>query len=146
MDEVRTVVRGLRPPALDDLGLAAALRELGDSFAAPGFAVSVHVADVADLPAAVEVAGYRIAAEALTNAARHSGAATACVRVERRDGALRVSVSDDGRGCPPTPSSGGLGIASMRERAGELGGAFTVGAADSGRGTRVEAILPVTPS
>jgi signal transduction histidine kinase len=146
VDEVRTLVRGLRPPALDNLGLAAALRELGDAFAAPGFTVSVHVVGVAALPAAVEVAAYRIAAEALTNAARHSGAATASLRVEQRDGRLRLAAQDDGRGCP-NPADSGFGIASMRERASELGGTFTLTPADGGRGdgrgTRIEAILPV---
>lgn len=143
VNEVRTVIQGLRPAALDELGLAAALRELGCSFASPGFAVSVQVADVVALPAAVEVAAYRIAAEALTNAARHSRGGSACLRVEQWGSTLLVSVHDDGGGCPPDPSGNGLGIASMRERALELGGTFALQTCDGGRGTRMEATLPV---
>jgi signal transduction histidine kinase len=141
VDDIRAAVQGLRPPALDDLGLAAALRELAAGFTAPDFDVSVQVADAPTLPAAVEVAAYRIAAEALTNAARHSGAATASLRVEQRDGQLRVIVQDNGRGCPQHPSGTGFGIASMRERAQELGGAFTL--RSSGHGVCVVAALPV---
>ncbi|MBO3744740.1 hypothetical protein J5X84_01580 [Streptosporangiaceae bacterium NEAU-GS5] len=143
VEEVRALVRGLRPAALDDLGLAGALRELGDSFASPGFAVSVDVAELAELPAAVEVAAYRIAAEALANAARHSGAASASVRVARAAGMLRLTVDDDGKGCADDHAGSGLGVASMRERAGELGGLFSLGHGTAGRGTRVEAVLPV---
>jgi signal transduction histidine kinase len=142
VDEVRTIVRGLRPPALDDLGLASALRELGGAFAAQGFAVSVEVTDLAALPAAVEVAAYRIAAEALTNAVRHSGAASVTVRLERQNGQLRLTVQDDGCGCPAVPSGTGFGITSMRDRARELGGTFTLAAGSGGYGTRVEAVLP----
>src|SRR5262249_6638045 len=141
VDEVRTVVRGLRPPALDDLGLATAVRELGAAFAAPGFAVLVHVDDLPALPAAVEVAAYRIAAEALANAARHAGAASATLHVSQRDGRLLLVVQDDGKGCPPGQPAGGFGcgfgigfgIASMRERAQELRGTFTLGAGADGR-------------
>ena len=143
VDEVRTLGRGLRPPALDDLGLATALRELSDSFAAPGFTVSADLDDLDDLPAAVEVATYRIAAEALTTAARHSGGCSAQLLVRRREGTLTVSVVDDGCGCPPQPCGDGLGIASMRERALELGGTFGLYPHPSGRGTRAEATLPV---
>jgi signal transduction histidine kinase len=144
VDEVRTIVRGLRPPALDDLGLATALRELGAAFAAPGFAVLVHADDLPALPAAVEVAAYRIAAEALANSARHAGAASATLHVSQRDGRLLlVVVQDDGKGCPPGQPAGGFGIASMRERAQELRGTFTLGAGADGRGTRVEATLPL---
>src|SRR5439155_26332200 len=143
VDEVRTVVRGLRLPALDDLGLATALRELGAAFAAPGFAVVVRTNDLPALPAAVEVAAYRIAAEALANAARHAGAAAATLHVSQRDGQLLLVVRDDGKGCPPGPPAGGFGIASMRERAQELRGTFTLSSGTGGRGTRVEATLPV---
>ncbi len=143
VDEVRAVIQGLRPAVLDNLGLAAALRELGGSFTAPGFAVSVHVADLAALPAAVEVAVYRIAAEALTNAARHSRGTSACLRVEQQGDTLLVNVHDDGGGCPPDPSSNGLGIASMQQRALELGGTFALHTGNGGRGTRMEATLPV---
>jgi two-component system, NarL family, sensor kinase len=143
VDEVRTIVRGLRSPP-PDRGLASALHELGDSFAAPGLAVSVQVAGVqTTLPATAEAAAYRITAEALANAARHSGASSVAVRVRQRNGALKITVADNGRGCPPDPPGQGLGIPSMRERARGLGGTFAIRAGDGGRGTCVEATLPL---
>jgi signal transduction histidine kinase len=142
--DVRTVVHGLRPAALDDLGLSGALRELGGRFAGPRLMVDVAVRlDAAvPLPAAVEVATYRITAEALANAARHAGAEHVRVAVEQGDGALSLVVEDDGRGISPRRSSG-VGLASMRERAAELGGMLTVGRVPHGPGTRVSARLPV---
>jgi len=94
------------------------------------------------LPAAVEVAAYRISLEAVNNAARHSGAKDCVVRLvlETEDGALRLQIQDDGRGIGEDRSSG-IGLASMRERAGELGGWCTVQAVPSG-GTIVKASLP----
>src|SRR4029079_14837116 len=86
------------------------------------------------LPAAVEVAGLRIVAEALTNVARHSGARTCRVAVSRKQ-CLTVVVTDDGAGIPATTGAG-VGLGSMRERAAELGGRCTVGAAPGG-GTQV---------
>ena len=92
-----------------------------------------------DLPAAVETAAYRIALEALTNAARHSGSDTAELRIGLRAGGLSVTVHDDGRnGHPWEP---GVGISSMRERAAEVGGTLTV--ADDGEGFAVQALLPL---
>jgi signal transduction histidine kinase len=140
--EVRTLVRGLRPPALDQLGLGSALRELGQAFAAPGFAVSVQPTELGKLPAAVEVAAYRIAAEALTNAARHSGAAATTVHIEQNDGRLRLTVRDNGRGFVPDAGRDGFGIISMRERAHELGGILTV-TTSAGQGTSIQADLPL---
>ena len=140
--EVRTLVRGLRPPAIDDLGLPSALRELGQAFAAPGFAVSVQVTELGALPAAVEVAAYRIVAEALTNAARHSGAASANLHIEKRDGWLRLTVHDNGQGFTPGSGGDGFGIVSMRERARELGGVLTV-TSSAGHGARIQADLPL---
>ncbi|GAA3426662.1 hypothetical protein GCM10018953_38450 [Streptosporangium nondiastaticum] len=136
--EVRELVYGLRPPTLDELGLAGAVRAL----AAEGDpVVAVETAgDLSDLPAAAEVAAYRIAQEALTNIRKHAGARTATVSLARGE-SLTVRVQDDGKGLPGTARSG-VGLLSMRERAAELGGTCVVGAAPGG-GTVVEAVLPL---
>jgi signal transduction histidine kinase len=97
----------------------------------------------ATLPGTVEAAAYRITAEALANAARHSGASAVDVRVQQRNGALKITVADNGRGRPPDPPGQGLGIPSMRERPRGFGGMFALRAADGGRGTCVEATLPL---
>jgi signal transduction histidine kinase len=92
------------------------------------------------LPAAVEVAAYRIALEAVTNAARHADARTCTLRISL-DRDLELEVTDDGRGVP-SDYRAGVGLASMRERAAELGGTFRVEPAP-GHGTRVLASLPL---
>ncbi len=91
------------------------------------------------LPAAVEVAAYRIAQEALTNVVRHARATSCLVRVSAEDGALELDVSDDGVGLPEDRTPG-VGLSSMRERAEELGGACEIESMPSG-GTRVMARL-----
>jgi signal transduction histidine kinase len=141
--EVRRVAHGLRPPVLDSLGLAGALRSLAE--AAPGLTVRVDLhGDLDRLPAAVEVAAYRIAAEAVHNVAAHAGARTCRVALERRDGALRLVVTDDGHGIPQDRRDG-VGLASLHERATELGGTCTV-RAGAPAGTVVTAMLPVAPA
>ena len=142
--DVRRVVDGLRPPALDELGLVGAIRQqvgLLDTSALGGLRISVDAADdLGPLPAAVEVAAFRIATEAVTNAVRHSGARTCNVELRRCD-AFEVEVRDDGQGMQDGPGNG-VGLVSLRERAEELGGEIVV---DSGpaRGTRVLASLPL---
>ncbi|MGV9771533.1 sensor histidine kinase [Streptosporangium sp. NPDC003464] len=131
---VRELVYGLRPPALDDLGLEGALR----ACAGEG-AVTVD-GPLDDLPAAVEVAAYRITQEALTNARRHAGPATILLRLRRLPGELRVEVTDDGIGLPENPAAG-VGLTSMRERAAEVGGCCVIGRRPGG-GTEVTARLP----
>lgn len=144
--EVRSVVHGLRPPALDDLGLDGALRELAAGFTGPSLAVRLDCdEDLAGLPAATEVATYRIVAEALTNASRHAGASSVVVRVRRDGGQVSVDVEDDGRGLDPQGVAG-LGLASMTGRAEEVGGRLGIGPGAHGRGTAVRAVLPVTAS
>ncbi|NUT45245.1 MAG: sensor histidine kinase [Thermoactinospora sp.] len=133
---LRELVYGLRPPALDELGLAGAIGELAG--ADPATTVTVD-GELADLPAAVEVAAYRIAQEALTNARRHAGAESIAIHLARDEG-LRLTITDDGRGIAPEHRPG-VGLASMRERAAELGGACVI--SSGGRGTVVEARLPV---
>jgi signal transduction histidine kinase len=146
--DIRRLVYGLRPPALDDLGLTDALKAQAAHGDHGGLRVSVETPDseaLPPLPAAVEVAAYRIAQEAVTNAARHAGARNCTVRIspDEEAGVLRLEVTDDGRGIP-VDRSAGIGLASMRERAAELGGACTVEAASSD-GTRVVAVLPLAP-
>jgi signal transduction histidine kinase len=154
--EVRRLFETLRPPALDQLGLAMAIREHIDILATrmrtdevspQQVSFDLHQSgDLVSLPAIVEVAAYRIVCEALTNVARHSGARTCTVTLSRDKG-LRVEVVDDGVGVRLRPDRGrgrGLGLGSMRERAAELGGTFSVDAPADG-GTRVAAWLPIQP-
>ena len=145
---VRRVVYELRPPALDELGLVGALREQaarlsGGADGARPLRVEVDAPDaLPSLPAAVEVAAYRIANEALTNVVRHAGAGHCTVRVAVQD-QLLVEVADDGRGV--RKAKAGVGLTSMRERANELGGSCVVRAAARG-GTLVLARLPLVQS
>jgi signal transduction histidine kinase len=121
ISDIRRLVYGLRPPALDDLGLAASLCLLAERSQSANLTIICDLPErVPALPAAVEVAIYRITAEALTNVVRHAGARTCrvCLRVGSR---VELEISDDGRGAPPDVASG-VGWVSMRERAAELGG------------------------
>ncbi|WP_433255053.1 sensor histidine kinase [Streptosporangium sp. CA-135522] len=139
--EIRELVYGLRPPTLDELGLAGAVRALAAE-GEPQVAVETE-GDLSDLPAAAEVAAYRIAQEGLTNIRKHARARSAVVSL-RRGESLVVRVQDDGHGLPAGPRSG-IGMLSMRERAAELGGTCVVGSAPGG-GTVVEAVLPIPAS
>jgi len=143
--EVRRLVDGLRPAALDQLGLVSALRQRAAQHelrAADGALLWTVEADdsVEPLPAAVEVAAYRIVVEAVTNAIKHSSARSCVVTLSRDDGDLRVTVEDDGRGLAEERRAG-VGLFSMRERAAEVGGTCTVTSGDDG--TIVEARLPL---
>ncbi|HEV8635098.1 MAG TPA: GAF domain-containing sensor histidine kinase [Chloroflexota bacterium] len=144
--DVRRTVHDLRPPALDELGLVGALRRAAgglESRAPEGLRVDVVAEEpLPPLSAAVEVAAYRIVQEALTNVARHADAGRARVRLAADGRALVVEVADDGRGLPAVRRPG-VGLASMRERAEELGGACAVEPGEDGRGTRVRARLPL---
>ena len=144
--DVRRLVEGLRPPVLDQLGLASALRERAatlSGFADDDQALTITVVsspDIDPLPAAVEVAAYRVVLEALTNVARHAAATRCQVRLWRAEG-LMVEVSDNGRGLPEIYRAG-VGLSSMRERATELGGSCTITAGPNG-GTVVRARFPI---
>jgi signal transduction histidine kinase len=143
MTDVRRLVYELRPPALDALGLLAALRAYADHHTEGGIRVTVESPRaLPPLPAAVEVAAYRIVMEALNNVARHAGARTCEVRLslDEEAGILALEVSDDGRGIEGDYEPG-VGLSSMRERAEELGGSCEIEALPSG-GTRVTALLP----
>ena len=132
---VRRISHELRPPALDELGLAGALRQLAESL---GLRAEFRRPDPERLPAAVEVAAYLIAAEALHNVARHAGASEVEVDLLVADGELTVRISDGGTGAT---GRAGVGLAAMRERADELGGTLVVDFR-AGRGTTVCARLP----
>jgi signal transduction histidine kinase len=139
--DVRRLVYGLRPPALDELGLVGALDEQAQGLGP----IRVHgPRDPFPLSAAVEVAAYRIVMEAMTNAARHAHPREVTVDVavdQRPGGALRLEIADDGVGLPDGYRAG-VGITSMRERAAELGGTCTV-EPRSPRGTLVRAVVPL---
>ena len=142
--EVRQLVHGLRPMALDELGLVGAIREQGIGFDRAGMAGPDVVIDegpgLPPLPAAVEVAAYRIATEAITNAIRHAGARHCRVQIVANT-ALEVEVTDDGHGWDGRLIPG-VGIQSMRERAADLGGTLTIERVPGG-GTSVLARLPL---
>ncbi len=137
--DVRRIVRGLRPPALDELGLAEALHAYADKLAPLRVDFDLDP-DLTTLPAAVETASYRIACEALTNVVRHARASWCRVSLHARSGQLVLRVEDDGSGLT-THVEPGIGLRSMRERATELGGRVTIGPAASG-GALVEVSLP----
>lgn len=143
IDDIRRLVYGLRPPALDELGLAGAIRERVQSFATgAGPELVVAAPDrLPPLPAAVEVAAYWIANEAITNVVRHASARSCEVRLELR-GDLLLTVRDDGDGLPDGWRAG-VGTSSMAERASELGGELTLRPRADRQGTEVHARIPV---
>jgi signal transduction histidine kinase len=139
--DIRRVVYDLRPPALDDLGLVLALREQAANYTRAGLQITIDAPDhLPPLPAAVEVAAYRITQEALTNVVRHAQART-CAVCMTLNGALDVEVRDDGVGLPPGGRAG-VGLTSMRERTVELGGTCVIESAP-GRGTCIHVQLPL---
>ncbi len=142
--EVRRVVDELRPPAIDELGLAGAIGQRAASLTTGDLVFEMRLSpNLPPLPAASEVAAFRIASEAMTNVARHAGA-TRC-RVELRcERGLELTVSDNGVGADGS-SRHGVGWTSMVERAAELGGTCTIEAGDDG-GLVVHAVLPGGPA
>jgi two-component system, NarL family, sensor kinase len=143
ISEIRRLVEGLRPPALDQVGLLGSVRQYAETLqSADGSRLQVSVQATGELPAlsaATEVAAYRIVVEALTNTARHAAALGAHVSLEVRDGTLVLSVRDDGRN--ESDWTPGVGLTSMRERSEQLGGTFRASASPSGG--LVEATIPV---
>ena len=147
--DIRRLVYALRPPTLDELGLVGAIWQYAAQYDLPGtqsesdgcLRVAVEAPEhMPALPAAVEVAAYRIVQEALTNVARHAHARTCTVRLAIPD-AFQVEISDDSMGFP-AESCAGVGLLSMRERAAESGGSCLVESAP-GRGTRILVHLPL---
>ncbi|MEO3814215.1 sensor histidine kinase [Sphaerisporangium sp. B11E5] len=140
--DVRRLVHDLRPPALDELGVRRAIEQQAGRFRTAGLDVRVTGDDTLNgLPAAVEVAAYRIVSEALANVVKHAGAARCDIRLGVRDGRLEVAVRDDGAGIGPDVAAG-VGMLSIRERAAELGGDCQVSCPPGG-GTLVTARLPL---
>lgn len=137
--DLRSVVHGLRPPILDQLGLAGALRDLLGGYETPHCTVELG-SGLDELPAAVEVAAYAIAAEAVNNAVRHSAASELALVASADAGTLVVEVRDNGCGMPVYPQAG-VGLRSMGERAGEVGGRVDV-LPYPGGGTVIRATLP----
>ncbi|MGA5473697.1 sensor histidine kinase [Streptomyces arboris] len=145
--EVRRLTSGLGPAALVDQGLGPALHELADRLGrgarGPRFAVGLTPEPLPPLPAAVETALHRLAAEALSNAARHAGATEVELTLSVSPRQALLTVTDNGRGLPSTVRPGALGLTTMAERARELGGSCTVGPPPVGGGTRVRAAVPL---
>jgi signal transduction histidine kinase len=146
--DIRRLVHQLRPPVLDDLGLLGALqahiRRNQRRDQPPHFTLQASPEKLPPMPAAVELAAYRITMEAVTNVIRHAKASRCRVDLalqKQQDRLLGIKVVDDGRGLPPDLSFG-LGILSMRQRAEELGGTFDITKSALG-GTQVVAELPV---
>jgi signal transduction histidine kinase len=146
LEAVQRIITELRPRVLDELGLVAAVEWQLQQFqkrTGAGCAVTADLDDGA-LDAEVSTALFRIFQEALTNIARHAGAARVCVRLAEEQGSIILEVKDDGRGITPgeltNPRS--LGLAGMRERAGLLGGEVRISAAEK-QGTTVLVRLPL---
>jgi signal transduction histidine kinase len=144
--EIRRLVYALRPPVLDEFGLISALREHVAPYTGPnGLQVTFYVTEpLPPLPAAVEVAAYRIALEAFTNIVNHAEASQCKIRIKLDGDCLLLEISDNGKGFAGTEHSG-VGLSSMRERASELGGTCVIESLPAG-GTQVSARLPVNGS
>ncbi len=161
VDEIRTMVHDLRPPTLDEFGLIGAIRARIEDIqktaaqeekaASPrGHSLQIKLnapEQLPELPAAVEVASYRIITEAVVNVVKHAKASQCVININPNSGgSLIIEVTDDGLGLPPyiKPSdNGGIGLNSIRERTGELGGGCDFEKIETG-GTRVKAWLPIS--
>ncbi|HKR66592.1 MAG TPA: PAS domain-containing protein [Thermoanaerobaculia bacterium] len=148
--EIRTLSYLLHPPMIEEAGLLPSLRWYANGFQErSGIAVALELPEaIGRLPVETETAVFRIVQEALTNIQRHSGSAIAKIRIERDPGILRLHICDEGRGLPPALrgdermlAAAGVGMASMRERARELGGSMR--ARSNGGGTEIEVRLPI---
>jgi signal transduction histidine kinase len=141
--DIRRIAYDLRPPALDELGLVGALKaHIASHNQIQGLQITLEAPEnPPPLPAAVEVAAYRIALEAMTNVSRHAGARHCCVRLSLPDD-LCLEVTDDGRGLPKGVQAG-VGLNSMRERAEELGGMWVAEVLPQG-GTGIIVYLPLS--
>jgi len=152
-DDIRTMSYLLHPPLLDEMGLAAALRWYVEGFAERSkIAVDLECRkDFGRLSREVETAIFRIVQECLINIHRHSGSATAAVRLSWLDGQVRLEIADNGKGISPQmrdqmESGGtvGVGVRGMRERVRQLGGSLKISSDDAGTGTRIVVHLPDT--
>jgi two-component system, NarL family, sensor histidine kinase UhpB len=142
MRELLSLARQLRPTALDDLGLAAAVAGQVEQLERPGRAAELTAeGDFSDLDDDVQLVVYRVAQEALTNAARHSEARRVGVSLRRAGDGVELEVADDGRGFAFEQSERGLGIGGMRERALLIGAELTI-ESRPGHGTTVRLSVP----
>lgn len=141
--EIRRLVYALRPPVLDEFGLVSAIREHVAQYSGPnGLSITFDVTEpMPPLSAAVEVAAYRIVMESFTNIVRHAEASRCNITVKLDGNSLLLEVSDNGKGLLSKNHSG-VGLASMRERAAELGGEWSLASIPTG-GTRISARLPI---
>lgn len=149
LDEIHSLATRLRPPVLDDLGLAAALERYVDECRAR-FAIRIDLVTLGRLerlPVEAETAVYRIVQEAMTNVVRHARAENVGVVIEWHSDLLRVGIEDDGQGFDPTgvSGSGHLGLVGMRERAELLGGVMRIDSLP-GTGTTVTIEIPFQAS
>ena len=140
--EVRQVTHGLRPPALDELGLWGAIRMQAEKLEAGRLQIVLAPSEALPaLSAASEVVLYRVATEAITNAVRHAQASVCKVSLSRDEGMLCLVVEDDGCGFTVVHQQG-IGLNSMRERCVELGGTFEIVSSPE-RGTRIQVRIPI---
>jgi signal transduction histidine kinase len=141
IEALRDLARELRPPLLDEAGLAPALRKLLANFSASGIAVDAEIEE-ARYPELVETVAFRVIQEALENVRRHAQARQVFLRVEEEEGWLLGEVRDDGKGFDPERTSPGLGLSGMREWVELLGGKLSV-ESQPGKGTRILFRLPL---
>jgi signal transduction histidine kinase len=147
LEDTRSLSRLLRPPILDDLGLEPALRWLARSIGeASGLDITLDVQPLPPLDGEVQTLLFRVAQEALNNAARHAAAEHVIVRLVAREDMLQLQVADDGQGCEPTRAlqSGGSGLGGMRERLRLYDGRLELHSVP-GEGMRVRALVPLAP-
>jgi len=146
--EVRRISHDLRPAALDDLGLQAAIAQTLTEFGQrTGQQVEIKAETSADLPSPVATALFRVVQEALTNIERHAASTAVTISLLNRPHLLRLLIIDNGQGFDPetlaTQPRDGLGLTSMRERIETLGGIFNL-YSSPGQGTRIEIVLPAS--
>lgn len=148
LESVRRIAIELRPEALDELGLVSAIAVLGERFSErSALSISQHIDDpLPPLDPNTELVVFRVAQEALTNVARHSGSSRASLTLTHEDGELMLEVSDEGEGIPAGQPPGG-GMKGMRERATLVGGTLEIGPGPGrdGRGCTVRLRLPAAP-
>ncbi len=148
LKEMRWLIYELRPALVEELGLVGALqRRLEMVERRAGVEAQLTVGEIGELEARLENAVYQIAQEALTNILKHAAANFVTVQIVMDGRDLRLEIADNGRGFDPAGKSkgAGMGLASMRERAGQLGGSLAI-TSRPGQGTRIRLTIPVQPT